>query len=133
MDMYDWVDFEDGRARFCGGIRGWDELGHETFCVALNGQSWYGEIVKLFEPEGADFSSVILSFGYDRSDNVGMPASARATFSAFDAEKIKAMVTRLVPIVAQCDDPPFVLSRGKTSRFSGKVVFREGWINIHAR
>lgn len=128
--MYDWVDFEGGRARFSGGIRGWDELGHETFCAELNGKSWYGEVVKNWE--GDDFSSEILSFGYKQSSDVGMPASARVAFSAFDMEKIKTMVTRLIHIVSQCDNPPFVLSRGKTSKFSGKVVFRDGWINTHA-
>ncbi|RUL75409.1 hypothetical protein EKH80_11875 [Dyella choica] len=130
--MYDWVEFEDGRARFSGGIRGWDELGHETFCAELNGGSWYGEAVQVFEPEGNSFSLEILSFGYKESGYVGMPVSTRAAYSAVDIEKIKTMVTRLANIVSQCDHPPFVLSRGKTSRFTGKVVFQDGWINTIA-
>ncbi|GLQ99386.1 hypothetical protein [Dyella mobilis] len=129
MDMFDWVDFEDGRARFSGGIRGWDELGHETFCVELNGDPRYGEAVTVFEQEGDNFGLEIISFGYHSTGYVGMPASTRAPFSAVDIEKIKSMVTRLADIVSQCDHPPFVLSRGITSRYTGKVVFQDGWIN----
>jgi hypothetical protein len=129
MDMYDWVEFAGDRARFCGGIRGWDELGHETFCVELNGKSWYGEIEKIFTREADGFGTEILSFGYKQLADVGMPASARVAFLASDIEKLRASVTRLIDIVSQCDNPPFVLSRGKTSRFSGNVAFRDGWVS----
>ncbi|GLQ99384.1 hypothetical protein [Dyella mobilis] len=132
MNMYDWVDFEDGRARFSGGIRGWDELRHETFCVELNGESRYGEAITVFEQEGDNFGLEIISFGYRLAGDAGMPASSRDPVSVVDIEKIKVMVAQLIDIVAQCDHPPFVLSRGITSRFTGKVAFQDGWINTTA-
>ncbi len=42
MDIYertfDWVSATEGRARFAGGIRGWDERGHDTYAVDVEGK-----------------------------------------------------------------------------------------------
>ncbi len=45
---FDWVQFPEGQARFSGGIRGADEIGHETFAVEINSSVYYGEIKKIF-------------------------------------------------------------------------------------
>ena len=41
---FDWLNFGEGRARFVGSIRGWDEIGHEAFAVEVGGREYYGEI-----------------------------------------------------------------------------------------
>ena len=43
---FDWMQFPEGRARFSGEVRGWDELGHETFALELRGKEYFGEIKK---------------------------------------------------------------------------------------
>ncbi len=35
MGMFDWVSFENGKARFCGGVRGADDAPHEVLGVKL--------------------------------------------------------------------------------------------------
>jgi hypothetical protein len=44
--IFNWVNLNQGRARFLGGIRGADEIGHETFAVQNDSGVYYGEIKK---------------------------------------------------------------------------------------
>ncbi len=46
--VFDWVQFPEGKARFAGTKRCWDEQGHITFALELNGVEYFGEIDQVF-------------------------------------------------------------------------------------
>ncbi|CAB3665623.1 hypothetical protein [Achromobacter dolens] len=60
MDIYerpfDWVSATEGRARFAGGIRSWDERGHDIYAADVDGKVMYGEIARTFLPNQDDFN-----------------------------------------------------------------------------
>lgn len=68
-NTFDWVQFPEGRARFAGGIRGWDEKRHETFAVEVNGVEYFGELDSVFLPDRHNFNIEIISFGYKNSQS----------------------------------------------------------------
>jgi hypothetical protein len=82
MDIYertfDRVPAAEGRVRFAGGIRGWDERGHDAYAVDVDGKVMYGEIARTFLPNQNDFNIQIVSFGYGVREHVGMPRPAGA-------------------------------------------------------
>lgn len=82
MDIYerpfDWVSATEGRARFAGGIRGWDERGHDAYAVDVDGKVMCGEIARTFLADQNDFNIQIVSFGYGVREHVGMPRPAGA-------------------------------------------------------
>ncbi len=129
MGMFDWIEFDGGKARFAGGVRGWDELGHETFEVELDGKQYYGEVAKAFAPNEHDYDLDILSFGYTVHEDVGLPApEARQLFSPAQAAQVERLVQALAAEVATWEEPPFILRQTESSRFLGAVHFRDGWI-----
>lgn len=49
--IFEWQQFPGGRARFAGGIRGWDERGYDTFAVELEGaRSFTAKSLPPFSP-----------------------------------------------------------------------------------
>ncbi|WP_144655620.1 hypothetical protein [Achromobacter dolens] len=64
MDIYertfDWVPPAEGRVRFAGGIRGWDERGHDTYAVDVDGKVMYGEIARTLLADQNDFNIQIV-------------------------------------------------------------------------
>ena len=89
--------FDLGRARFAGGVRSWDELGHETFALELRGNEYFGEIKNLFLKNHNDYNIVIDSFGYAWEIEVGMPGTeAREIFTADEEEIARSLVIQLI-------------------------------------
>ena len=129
MSMFDWVELKDGRARFAGGIRGWDELGHQTFAVDLDGTDFFGEVEQLVVAEPYDFNLEILSFGYRSRDDAGMPPSSRAAFAPAETERIRRLVQELIATASSWPEKPFVMQPLDSARFLGAINFRDGWIN----
>ena len=74
-DTFDWVDLPQGRARFSGIQRCWDERGRVTFCVEVAGTSLYGEIDQAFHGDGDHYDLEVVSFGHDWA-RVAMPDAA---------------------------------------------------------
>lgn len=132
MGAHDWITFEQGRARFAGGIRGWDEVGHETFAVELDGQTLYGEVKAVFLSDGNNFNIEIVSFGYFAKGDVAMPRPGHTStlLSPDRVEVAAALIVQLANHVAQQDESaerPFVMSIDAESHFMGSVYFSEGW------
>lgn len=127
---FQWVQFAQGRARFSGGVRGADELGHETFAVAIDGGEYFGEIDRIFLPNNNDYNIEVISFGY-ASDDVGVPVldGCRA-FGEAQIATVQALVTPLIAAGARMSDPPHVLMQYPTARYMGEVVFRDGWAMV---
>lgn len=131
MSMFDWVGLDHGNARFAGGIRGWDELGHETFGIELDGNTYYGEIAKVFAANEHDYNLEILSYGYAVREDVGLPApESRETFSPTQAAEVEQLIRGLVAAVARWEEPPFILRQTESSHFLGGVGFSDGWIRV---
>lgn len=129
MSWNDWHTFNEGQACFSGGIRGWDELGHQTFTVRLDGSEYFGEIKKAWLPNEQDFNLEVLSFGYGMKLNVGIPITSQSVpaFSPETLQRVMSLVVQLVLLTAHSEDKPFVMSEDSESHFMGQVFFREGW------
>ena len=126
---FGWVRFPEGRARFSGGIRGWDEAGHDTFAVEIAGREWFGEIDNVFLDNGNDFNIEVVSFGYADRSSVGMPRPClgSTTFDVGELKTIQSLILQLVKAGLEFEPRPFVLSEHPDSHFQGKVLFRDGW------
>jgi len=137
MNRYDqtceWQQFPEGRARFSGGIRGWDEHGHDTFAVEIDGQVVYGEIEGAFLPNGNDYNVQVVSFGYGVQEAVGIlndGSPGRHAQGRFPSEylvRVQSLIVRLIRAGLSFEERPSALRETPKSRFMGKVVFPNGW------
>lgn len=130
MTTFDWKSLPSGRARFAGSIRGWDETGHDTFAVEVDGLDVYGELREIFTAGSEDFGVGVVSFGYlDRLD-VGLPITPKkgnvkaVKTQAIDA--IKRVIIELVHAGVSEGSPSFLKQLGE-SRFTGEIKFEAGW------
>lgn len=130
---FEWVQFPEGRARFAGMQRGWDERGHKTFALELRGNEYYGEISRLYLDNQNDYNLTIDSFGYGRGEDVGMPApEAREAFTPDEENAARLLVVQLIDAGLKFEDPPTVLDQTNTSHFMGKIFFNDGWMLVNA-
>lgn len=129
MNRFDWIDVGPTRAQFSGGIRGWDELGHETFAVEIAEAPWYGEITQVYSENKHDFNLEVTSFGYESRDNVGNP-DGRVLFDERAIELVMTSTIRLVEQIYTLDNEsrPSPLYEVEGSHFLGTIHFRDGWI-----
>lgn len=133
MAAHDWVNFEEGRARFSGGIRGWDEIGHETFGVEFDGVELYGEVKSDFLPDGYSFNIEIVSFGYFSKGDVAMPRPGQSStmLSSSAIKKAQSLIVQLVAYTSKLglsEEKPFVMLVTEKSRFMGEIFFSTNWI-----
>lgn len=132
MSTFDWKQLPSGRARFAGSIRGWDETGHDTFAVEVEGVEVFGELKETFAANRNDFGITVLSFGYlDRGD-VGMPITpGKKDIKTIDnaaVDAIKQVVTELIEAGVAEGSPSFLKQYGN-SRFTGPITFSQGWVS----
>lgn len=126
---FEWIKFPEGRARFAGGVRGWDEAGHDTFAIEIEGREWFGELRSSFLANGNDFNIEIVSFGYSYRDSVGMPLPCLGSraFNQGELEHVRALILSLVEAGMEFSIRPNVLLEYPGAHFLGSVFFREGW------
>lgn len=130
---FDWLQFPEGRARFSGGVRGiMDEQRHETFAVEVDGEEYFGEIQNAFLPNGNDYNIEIVSFGYGRDGDIGMPMRGRTcrVFTATEASTIQALITQLIAAGMHYPDRPSILKEYPDAHFMGQILYRDGWILV---
>lgn len=136
---FDWIQFSEGRARFAGGYRCWDEEGRDTFALELRGNQYFGEIDNAFLDNHNDYNLVIRAFGYGRGEDVGMPGvgdvdvlgvGVRGIFTPEGEAIARTLVLQLVQAGLEFEDPPIVLDQTDTSHFMGKITFQEGWMLV---
>lgn len=132
-DTFEWQRFPEGRARFSGGIRGWDERGYDTFAVELEGEVVYGEIARAFLPNHNDFNIQVISFGYGMRENIGILnedgtlPNAQGIFPSAYLQRVQSLVVQLVRAGLGFQDRPVPLTEYPNAHFQGKVIFPEGW------
>lgn len=127
---FDWLQFPEGRARFSGGVRGiMDEQGHETFAVEVDGEEYFGEIQNAFLPNGNDYNIEVVSFGYGRDGDIGMPMQGRTcrVFTAAQASTIQSLTVQLIAAGIQFSGRPSLLREYPDAHFMGHVTFRKRW------
>lgn len=127
---FDWIDLEGGRARFAGGIRGVDEVGHDTFAVEVDGLPCYGEISKIWRDD-AHFELEVSNFGHYQRGDVGMPMNPDSpfirTFSESELQRISVLIVALVATALQWPERPVAIDCDSPDEFLGRVLFRDGW------
>jgi len=133
-NTFDWVEFPEGRARFASGVRGWDELGRDTFALDLRGHEYFGEIKNLFLANHNDYNIVIDSFGYGWKSAVGMPGGTgvREVFTPEEEVKARALVVQLIQAGLSFVEPPNILNQTDTAHFMGEIIFQEGWMLVES-
>lgn len=126
---FGWVEFSQGRARFAGGTRGWDERGYETFSVEVGGISYYGEIRRSFLSNDNDFNIEIVSFGYGDPIYAGAPIEVGISkpFTSHEIKAIQDLTLELVHAGLAFENRPSFLEEHSDARFMGEVSFRRGW------
>lgn len=128
---FDWVEFPEGRARFSGIRRGWDEQGRHTFSIELRGAEYFGQIKRNFPKNDDDYEVAIDAFGYGLGETVGMPGpGVREVFTADEVAIAKALVIGLVQAGVTFDEPPSVFLPESIAHFTGDVLFEEGWMPV---
>lgn len=133
QQTFRWVQFPEGRARFSGIRRCWDEQGRDTFALELRGNEYFGEIKAAYLDNDNDYNVVIDAFGYGRGEDVGMPGKdARGVFTPDEEAIARALVVQLVQAGLEFGEPPSVLHQTEFSHFMGKIVFQDGWILINS-
>ncbi|MEG7382059.1 hypothetical protein V5785_22885, partial [Bacillus subtilis] len=70
-DKFEWVDFPQGQAQFCGSIRGTDELGHNAMAIRFRGRTFYGEYEYVQRLNASASTITIKMFGYSDKTNLG--------------------------------------------------------------
>jgi hypothetical protein len=128
--LFDWVEFDGGRAKFDGGVRGGDELGHDTFAVELPGSEvLYGEFRTRFEADKTHYNVEIVRFGYgDRGNVDNEHPRARKYFTPEEAVTLERVITALM--VRDVKKPVPIED---SENFLGKVIFRPGWLQVRPR
>ncbi|MCC4605660.1 hypothetical protein [Xanthomonas campestris] len=129
---FEWVDFPEGRARFSGGIRGFDELGHETFAVEINGNEYFGELKKRWLPDETSYDIEVVSFGYSIQREVGMPITSWSvrTFTGEQLDSTRNLIVKLIAAGTSFTDKPLILSKSSGAIFTDKIFFNENWALI---
>lgn len=128
---FEWIQFPEGKARFAGTFRCWDEQGRKTFALELRKREYFGEIKRRYVENDSDYDIVVDAFGYGRGENVAMPGTdVREIFTPHEEAIAGALVVQLVHAGAAFVDPPTILDEAKDSRFMGKVIFQEGWMLV---
>lgn len=124
-----WVDFAQGRARFSNGIRGFDEVGHETFAIEFDGTEYFGELKKSWLPDRCNYDIDVVSFGFSEELQIGMPIdswSVRA-FKSEQLESIKLLIVELINFGISLEERPFILRESTKAKFTGKISFTDDW------
>lgn len=128
---FEWQQFPEGRARFAGGMRGWDERHHDVYAVEYQGRVIYGEIVHAFLPNDNDYNIEVVSFGYGMKDNVGIPEpSSRGAYTEAELRIVRSLIVQLIEAGRHFEDRPSILMEYPNAHFQGQVIFREGWANV---
>ena len=134
---FNWVQFPEGRARFEGLCRCWDEQGRETFALELRGNEYFGEIKRSYLDNENDYNIEIHSFGYGRGEDVGMPGIAdvdrlgigvREVFTPQEENMARTLVIQLVHAGLKYDLPPSPLKQNDASHFMGNIAFHDDWM-----
>ncbi|HZF97333.1 MAG TPA: hypothetical protein VEY92_03640 [Pseudoxanthomonas sp.] len=126
---FDSIELSGERARFSGGTRGFDELGHDTFAVEVDGSEYFGEITNLFLPNGNDYNVEVISFGYGSAGDVGMPILGTCrVFTVAEIATIQSLIIQLAAAGTRFQRKPTLLREYPNAHFMGQVIFRDGWI-----
>lgn len=132
-DTFEWQQLPEGRARFSGEIRGWDERGYFTFAVELEGEVVYGGIDCAFLSNHNDYNIQVVSFGYGMRENVGILnedgtlPNAQGIFPSTYLQRVQSLVVQLVRAGLQFKVRPSILTEYPMAHFQGKVIFPAGW------
>lgn len=127
MGKFEWVTFEEGRARFAGFEGGREGRLHFVFSIELpNGRPFFGEFVPVFESDGNHFNIEVVSFGYRCGEDVDRSEPQfRVVFSPAQALTIQQLFRKLVMLDS---DKPVPLDMRAWPNFRKEIAFREGWI-----
>ena len=127
MGIFDWVEFEGGRGRFCGTAGDRDDDRHPpVFAIAIgNGHTYFGIFDLDYTNGNPPYDVAITAFGFRHETHVlRTEPGFRTMFVGRDIPLIQQAIRALFLSDA---DKPFPISDFREG-FSRKIVFRDGWI-----
>ena len=128
---FDWCNFPEGRARFVGGVRGADQLGHEVFAIEIEENILYGEIRKIWI-DHYNFDLEIVALGHRSKENIGIELRKGnplvKCLTEKQLRKAVKIVHSLIEFFSGEDEKPTVLFGGLKGKFSNETKFRNGWV-----
>lgn len=128
------MQFPEGRARFSGGGRSWDERHHFTFAIDVDGHEYFGELERRFLPNDNDYNIGVLSFGYRSNTAVGMPMlESCQKFALAEVETVQTLIVQLIDAGTRFSKRPSLLTEYPDAHFMGEVIFRDGWVLVGER
>lgn len=111
-----------------------DEQRHETFAVEVGGCELFGEARREFLDNKNDYNIVVVSFGYRRVGDVGMPmAGSCRVFGAGDVLPLEKLIRELIFVGGSLSDRPSLLKEYSNAHFMGGVSFQESWLLVDGR
>ncbi len=125
-DKFEWVDFPQGQAQFCGSIRGTDELGHNVFAIRFLERAFYGEFEYVQCLNASASTITIKMFGYSDKTNLGN--TSKGSRFHFNHGDMKAISDMIMQLFLRKSSKPFPLH--KLVDFKGDVIFADDWIQI---
>ena len=128
MRALDWYQFEEGRIRFSGGTRGFDQQGYETFEVELPSGRYFGELGQSYpDPKVDAFYLTVPAFGAREKDSVGgLTCADRIRQSELDL--VMDLVPKLAAAVAPLGEDRMPVAM--IGRYLGKTYFLPGWAKL---
>ena len=125
--LFDWVEFDGGRAKFDGLVRGGDELGHHTFAVELPGREvLYGEFRTRYEPDKTHYNVEIVRFG--NPDKNGIDLDNHFLHCSLTPEEKLTLEGIITALMVRDAKKPTPIE--DSENFLGKVFFRPGWLQV---
>jgi hypothetical protein len=122
VGLFPILEFDTGKIRLYGMLRGSDELGQRMFVFQLrNNRPRYGEWRPIFEPNGYDFNIEIGEYDLIDPLDVGAPGSRRRMSSNHEDSVARSLIIALFTSPhATTLASPF---GSKRARFLGRVEF----------
>jgi hypothetical protein len=128
--VFDWVEFDGGRAKFDGWVRGCDELGHAIFAVELPGREvLYGEFRTRYEPDETHYNVEIARFG--NPDKNGIDLDNHFPHCSLTPEEKLTLERIITALIVRDVKKPGPMQHAEN--FLGKVFFRPGWLQVRPR
>jgi len=128
-ELFDWIDFPQGRVRYVGQKRGREEPPIYVFSVHIDGWTYSGELRRSYLQDRNHYDLEVVSFGWIETVWFGTFPDPKfcASFTVKQLEGVQILVGQAVVIWYAMSKRPAILFKSAKSGFAGAIHFSEGW------